>query len=85
MVAGNSGAAVAGPNGYYRTLTLDQPASDLTDFPVLFSGTYTYLKTIANGGKVNNANGYDIIFYSDISLTTKLKFQRRYETHQQDS
>ncbi len=63
-------------NGFYRTITLDQPASDLTDFPVLFSGTYTYLKTIANGGKVNNSNGYDIIFYSDAALTTKLKFER---------
>jgi len=63
-------------NGYYRTLTLDQPASDLTNFPVLFTGTFTYLKTIANGGKVNNANGYDIVFYSDVTLTTKLKFER---------
>lgn len=64
------------PNGYYRSLTLDQPASDLTDFPVLFKSTLTYLKTISNGGKVNNTNGYDIIFYSDAALTTKLKFER---------
>lgn len=64
--------------GYYRSLTLDQPASDLSDFPVLFSGTYTYLKTIANGGNVNNANGYDIVFYSDAALTTKLNFERVY-------
>lgn len=66
----------AAENGFYRSITLDQPASDLTDFPVLFSGTYTYLKTIANGGKVNNANGYDITFYSDAALTTLLKFER---------
>lgn len=76
MVAGNSG--VVGSNGFYRTLTLDQPGSDLTDFPVLFSGTFTYLKTIANGGKVNNSSGYDIVFYSDVTLTTKLKFERVY-------
>lgn len=63
-------------NGFFRSLTLDQPASDLTDFPVLFSGTYTYLKTVANGGKVQNSNGYDIVFYSDSALTTKLKFER---------
>lgn len=61
---------------YYRSITLDQPASDLTDFPVLFSGTFTYLKTVANGGKVNNANGYDITFYSDEALTTLLDFER---------
>jgi len=66
------------PNGYYRTLTLDQPSSDLTDFPVLFSGTFTYLKTAANGGKVQNASGFDIVFYSDVTLTTKLKFERVY-------
>ncbi len=77
MTAGNN-AAAAGSNGFYRTLTLDQPASDLTDFPVLFSGTFTYLKTIANSGKVNNANGYDIVFYSDVTLTTKLKFERTF-------
>lgn len=64
--------------GFYRSITLDQPASDLTDFPVLFSGTYTYLKTVANSGKVQNANGYDIVFYSDSALTTKLKFERVY-------
>lgn len=62
--------------GYNRTITLDQPASDLTNFPVLISGTYTYLKTVANGGKVENANGYDITFYSDSGLTTLLKFER---------
>jgi len=61
---------------FKRSITLDQPASDLTDFPVLFSGTYTYLKTVANGGKVVNANGYDIVFYSDAGLTTMLKFER---------
>lgn len=47
----------------------------MTDFPVLVSGTYTYLKTTANGGDVQNANGYDIGFYSDLALTTKLKWE----------
>ncbi len=80
-MAGTATIAWIGPvtsvaNGYYRTLTLDQPASDLTDFPVLFTGTYTYLKTVANGGKVENANGYDIRFFSDSALTTLLAFER---------
>src|SRR5258708_1915975 len=50
---------------YERTITIDHtkvPTSDQTDFPVLVSGTYSYLGTVANGGKVQNANGYDIIF-----------------------
>jgi hypothetical protein len=32
---------------------------------MLFTGTYTYLKTVANGGNVENSNGWDIIFTSD--------------------
>lgn len=61
---------------FYRSVTFDQPASDLIDFPVLFSGTYSYLKTIANGGKVENSNGYDIRFYADSGLTSLLDFER---------
>lgn len=75
MVSGNYGG-VPVDEGFYRSLTLDQPASDLSNFPVLFSGTYTYLKTVGNGGKVQNANGYDITFYSDAALTTLLDFER---------
>lgn len=54
---------------YQRSVTVDNTkvsgAGDLTDFPVLISGTYSYLATTGNGGKVENANGYDIIFTSD--------------------
>lgn len=37
-----------------------------------FAGTYTYLKTAANGGDVQNSNGYDIIFTSDEAGTSQL-------------
>lgn len=37
---------------YYSTLTLPTPASTLTDFPIVVSGTNADLKTVANGGKV---------------------------------
>jgi len=34
----------------------------LTNFPLLFSSTDPALRTTANGGRVTNANGWDIIF-----------------------
>ena len=61
--------------GFYRTLTIDKtkvPNTDQTNFPVLFSGTYSYLATVANGGKVQNSSGFDIIFTSDSQGVTKL-------------
>ena len=60
---------------FSRTVTIDSTkvgGSTLTNYPMLFSGTYTYLKTVANGGQVKNANGYDIIFTSDAAGNTKL-------------
>jgi hypothetical protein len=60
---------------YQRTLTIDYnkvPNTDQTNFPLLISGTYSYLATAANGGNVQNANGYDVIFTSDSGCTTKL-------------
>lgn len=48
------------------TVTVDHTkvsgSSNLSNFTMLFSGTYSGLKTVANGGNVTSANGYDIIF-----------------------
>ena len=68
-------------NGYSgrRTVVIDHtkvPNTDQTNFPMLFSGTYTYLATTANGGGVTNSNGYDIIFTSDAGGTSILPFER---------
>jgi len=55
---------------------------DLTDFPVLISGTYdgtggeADLRSVANGGNVVSANAYDIGFYANSTLTTPLKYER---------
>lgn len=67
----------AGGNGYYRTITIDHTKvpSTQSNFPIVVTGTYTYLKTVGNGGSVQNANGYDVGFYSDSALTTKLKWE----------
>ena len=51
---------------YRKEITIDADAvsgaSDHTDFPVLVSVTDADLATTANGGDVENANGYDIVF-----------------------
>jgi RHS repeat-associated protein len=68
------------PNGYAyrRAVTIDHtkvPNTDQTNFPVLISGTYSYLATTANGGNVQNANGHDVIFTSDANCATKLNHE----------
>ena len=66
---------------YYRAITIDHTKvgtvnnTDQSNFPVLVSGTYTQLKTVANGGHVQNANGYDIIFTSDAAGVTPLNYE----------
>ncbi len=42
------------------------------NFPVLIDETLLDLRTTANGGKVENASGYDIIFTSDQAGSTQL-------------
>jgi hypothetical protein len=71
-------APLFGAWGYYRPITVDYtkvPNTDQTNFAVLVAGTYTDLKTVANGGKVTDANGYDVAFFSDSGLTTQLKHE----------
>lgn len=64
---------------FYRAIQIDHTkcgSADSSNFPVLVSGTYSYLATVANGGKVESSSGYDIQFFSDSALTTALKFER---------
>lgn len=62
------------PFSFKRSVTVQgsQVPGTLTNFPMLFSGTYTYLRTVANGGNVQSASGFDIVFYADEDLTVKL-------------
>lgn len=52
--------------GFSKTITIDHEKvsgyGPLLDFPVLVSLTDNDLRTVANGGNVTNANGYDIVF-----------------------
>jgi hypothetical protein len=60
---------------FNRPITLNHSQvmnTDQVDFPVLIAGTFPYLATVANGGKVQNANGYDIVFRSDGAGQNKL-------------
>ena len=63
---------------YYRSVTIDHTqcgSSNSINFPVLFNTTNNSFKTVGNGGKVQNSNGYDIRPYSDSSLTIPLTFE----------
>ena len=78
---GTSAGGGGGPNGFsaFKTITIDHTKvanTNQTDFPMLFSGTFTYLKTTGNGGDVTDAEGDDIIFTSDSGCTTNLKFEQ---------
>lgn len=57
------------------TINAAQVPSTQTNFPMVVSGTYSFLATQANGGNVTNASGYDIGFYSDFALTIKLNWE----------
>jgi YD repeat-containing protein len=63
---------------YRRAITIDHtkvPNTDQSNFPVLINGTYGYLALVANGGNVQNTNGYDVIFTSDSGCATKLNHE----------
>src|SRR3989344_4209453 len=69
---------------YYKSITLAEAESgtaDSTDLPLTIALGYgpqaadADLKTVANGGYVQNSNGYDIRPYSDSALTTALTFE----------
>jgi hypothetical protein len=64
---------------YGKTVTIQgsQVSGTVTNFPVLISVTDNSLRTIANGGRVRNANGYDIIFtLPDCSTILPMQIER---------
>ncbi len=63
---------------WYGTVTINHAkvgTTDQTDFPVFVSLSNAVLKTVANSGKITNASGYDLAFFSDIGLATALAFE----------
>jgi biopolymer transport protein ExbB len=72
---------------YKASIKIDHtkvPNTDQTNFPIGVIGTYAGvagapdLRTAGNGGQVRNSNGYDIQFFSDAALTTRIPAEREY-------
>ncbi|HEX6429891.1 MAG TPA: DUF2341 domain-containing protein [Niastella sp.] len=64
---------------YGKTITIQgsQILGTVTNFPVLISLTDNSLRTVANGGRVRNANGYDIVFtLPDCSTILPMQIER---------
>lgn len=72
MIIGVPGVGSGSGFGQYRTITVDHTKvpSNRTNFPVLVNGVYSSLATVANGGKVTDAQGDDIGFYSSPTCST---------------
>jgi len=73
-------ATQCGLNGYsyVRAVTISHaqvPNTDQINFPFLFSTTDPLLATAANGGHVQNTNGYDMIFTSDAAGQSPLNYE----------
>ena len=62
-----------------KTITIQssQVPANQVNFPVLVTGTFSYLKTVANGGSVTNSSGFDVIFSSTTATdgSGKLPFE----------
>lgn len=73
------GGTFANGYSYRRSITIGSAqvggTVDIANFPMLFSGTYSYLADSGNGGSVQSSNGYDIIFASDTDGTVQLKHE----------
>src|SRR5215469_4200521 len=63
-----------------RPITIDHTqvvgGTALSAYPFLFAGTYTWLKTTANGGNVLNNSGIDIYFSADTGTRQILAYER---------
>jgi hypothetical protein len=71
-------AAPVNHYAYKRSITINPTrvgATDQSNFPVEVSISDPTLATVANGGHVQNANGYDIEVTSDSAGTTKLAWE----------
>lgn len=67
-----------GSNGFHRVITIDHTkvsTTDHTDFTSVYSETFTELKSVANGGKVQDPQGDDIYISTDAAGTSPVSFK----------
>ncbi|HVX97880.1 MAG TPA: C25 family cysteine peptidase [Polyangia bacterium] len=88
--AGSPSTCTFAQFAYYKTITIDRmqvgtasAPTTLSNYPMLISVTDTSLKSVANGGRVRSANGYDIIFRGDMTTCGVLActFSHQIETY----
>jgi YD repeat-containing protein len=63
---------------FFRQIVIDHRQvvnTDQTDFPFLLSVSLPDLATAANGGHLQNSNGYDIVFTSDAAGQSRLDYE----------
>ncbi len=74
-----SGVVSSGSSAHWRAITIPSSSvsggSDLTNFTAEIQITGSYLATVANGGKVQNASGFDINFAADNAGVTLYKWE----------
>jgi hypothetical protein len=66
---------------YYRSFTIDHTkvgSADNSNFPIPVYLSGASFKTVANGGKIQNSNGYDIVFSTNSDGTGLLNFNTIY-------
>lgn len=63
--------------GFYRSLTVDHTKvpSNQTDFTVLVSFSHADIRTVGDGGHVQNSSGFDLRPYAESALSTTLSFK----------
>jgi hypothetical protein len=71
----DTGPMTINPSNSRKITLTNHPSSTLTNFPVLVSITDPTLKTVANGGSVQNSNGYDIVFAADSANVTPYSWE----------
>ncbi|MBT4349472.1 DUF2341 domain-containing protein [bacterium] len=75
------GLIYQGTNGYNyrRSIAVDNTkvsgSTSLANFPFLLGESNDYFKTITHGGNIENDNGYDILFASDINGNHVLPYE----------
>src|SRR5216684_4494683 len=69
--AASAWAQCPAPYSFQRAITVNsgQVTGTQSNFPMLVLNPTASLKTVANGGRVQNSNGYDIIFVNGAGTT----------------